>query len=31
MGLTKIYKHLINTNYRDIANKIKKAQKSKKK
>ena len=31
MGLIKIYKHLVSTNYRDIATKIKQAQKSKKK
>ena len=31
MGLKKIYRHLISTDYRGIAKRIKKAQKSKKK
>ena len=30
MGLNKIYRHLISTNYRNIADKIKLAQKNKK-
>ena len=31
MGLIKIYRHLVSTDYRGIAKKIKQAQKSKKK